>query len=78
MGMTPYWTHADGMTAWYRVHVLDKNYSVKVAESPFEEYVAITEIKLEWSGGNSVAKRIDAGEEYDSISAAFFAARKAE
>ena len=43
--MKPYWTHADGMTSWYRVHVREKNYSVKVEESPFEEDVAITEIK---------------------------------
>lgn len=75
--MTPYWTHADGMTAWYRVHVLDKNYSVKVAESPFEEDVAITEIKLEWSGGNTVPRQIQAGDEYDRVCAAFFMAKKA-
>ena len=75
--MTPYWTHADGMTAWYRVHVLDKNYSVKVTESPFEEDVAITEIKLEWSGGNTVPRQIQAGDEYDRVCAAFFMAKKA-
>ena len=77
MKIEPYWTHSDGMTSWYRVHVREKNYSVKVTESPFEEDVAITEIRLEWSGGNSVAKQMDAGEEYDRVSAAFFAARTA-
>ena len=75
--MKPYWTHADGTTSWYRVHVLEKNYSVKVAESPFEEDVAITEIKQEWSGGNSFPRPVLAGSEYDKVSAAFFAARKA-
>jgi len=75
--MKPYWTHADGMTSWYRVHILDKNYSVKVTESPFEEDVAITEIKAEWSGGNTAPRQVHAGDEYDRVSAAFFAARKA-
>ncbi|MES2950035.1 MAG: hypothetical protein V4858_15950 [Pseudomonadota bacterium] len=77
MAMTPFWMDPDGSTAWYRVHVLDRNYSVKATESPFEEDVAITEIKVEWSGGKSSPRRISAGEEYDRVSAAFFAAKKA-
>ena len=74
--MKPFWTDPDGMTAWYRVHVLDKNYSVKVVESPFEEDVEITEIKQEWSGGTSSARTIQAGVEYDRVCAAFHAAKK--
>jgi hypothetical protein len=75
--MKPYWTHEDGMTAWYRVHILDRNYSVKVIDSPFEEDVTISEIKMEWSGGNSVSRVIDPGDEYDRVCAAFLAAKKA-
>lgn len=75
--MKPYWTHSDGMTSWYRVHVLDKNYSVKIEESPFEEDVVITEVRQEWSGGNSVPRQIHAGDEYDRVCAAFYAAKKA-
>lgn len=75
--MKPYWTNSDGTTSWYRVHILDKNYSVKVEESPFEEDVSITEIKLEWSGGKNAARPIDHGAEYDRVSAAFRAAKNA-
>lgn len=75
--MKPYWTDPDGMTSWYRVHILEKNYSVKVIESPFEDDVVITEIKLEWSGGNSVPRPVPAGDEYDKVCAAFQAAKKA-
>lgn len=75
--MTPYWTHPDGSSAWYRVHIQEKNYSVKVLESPFEEDVVITEIKQEWSGGKTASRKIEAGEEYDRVKEAYFAARKA-
>ncbi len=75
--MKPYWSDPDGSSAWYRVHVHDKNYSVKVLESPFEEDVAITEIKQEWSGGKTASRTIRAGDEYNKVSAAYFAARKA-
>ncbi|MEO7104959.1 MAG: hypothetical protein ABIZ09_01180 [Rhodoferax sp.] len=74
----PYWTHPDDSFAWYRVHIHDRNYSVKVVESPFEEDVAITEIKQEWSGGKTASRKIEAGEEYEKVSAAYFAARKAQ
>ena len=77
MTTTPYWTHPDGSSAWYRVHIHEKNYSVKVNESPFEEDVAVTEIKQEWSGGKTTTRKIDAGEDFDRVSAAYFAARKA-
>lgn len=69
--MKPYWTDPDGMTSWYRVHILEKNYSVKVVESPFEDDVTIVEIKLEWNGGKSAARAVPAGEEYDRVCAAF-------
>lgn len=75
--MKPYWTHSDGMTCWYRVHILDKNYSVKVVESPFDEEGEITEIKAEWSGGNTAPRPVHAGEEYERVRAAFLAAKKA-
>ncbi len=75
--MKAYWTHPDGSCAWYRVHIHEKNYSVKVTESPFEEDVAVTEIRQEWSGGKSASRKIDAGEEYERVTAAYFAARKA-
>lgn len=75
--MKAYWTHPDGSFAWYRVHIYEKNYSVKVTESPFEEDVAVTEIRQEWSGGKSASRKIDAGDEYDRVTAAYFAARKA-
>lgn len=77
MPMTPYWSHPDGSYAWYRVHLQEKNYSVKVLESPFEEDVAITEIKQEWSGGKTASRRVDAGDEFERVKAAYFAARKA-
>ena len=76
--MKAHWTHPDGSYAWFRVHLHEKNYSVKVIESPFEEDVAVTEIKQEWSGGKTASRRIDAGEEYDRVTAVYFAARKAE
>ena len=59
------------------MHIAEKNYSVKVVESPFEENVVITEVKLEWSGGNSAPRQIQAGAEYDKVCAAFHAAEKA-
>lgn len=73
--MKPFWTHPDGMTCWYRIHILDKNYSVKVVESPFDDD-EITEIRMEWGGGNSAQRQIQAGAEYDKVSAAFRAAKK--
>lgn len=73
--MKPYWTDSDGSTSWYRVHILEKNYSVKVVESPFEDDVLITEVKQEWSGGNSAPRQIQSGEEYDRVCAAFHAAK---
>ena len=75
--MTPYWTSPDGTTAWYRVHILDKNYSVKVTESPFEEDVKIIEVKFEWSGGNTMPRHLHDGSEYERVCAAFWAAKKA-
>lgn len=79
MALKPFWTHSDGETSWYRVHVLEKNYSVKVVESPFEEDAVVAEIKQEWSGGNSSTRQVHAGEEYDRVCAAFRAAKaKAE
>jgi hypothetical protein len=74
--MKPYWTHPDGMTSWYRVHILERNYSVKIVESPFDE-MTITEIKFEWSGGNSFPRQVPPGDEYDKVCAAVFAAKKA-
>ncbi len=75
--MKPYWTDPDGSNAWYRVHLYEKNYSVKVIESPFEEDVVITEVKQEWSGGKTASRKIEAGAEYDKVCAVFFATRKA-
>jgi len=75
--MKPYWSHPDGSSAWYRVHLHEKNYSVKVLDSPFEEDVVIAEIKQEWSGGKTASRTIEAGDEYNKVSAAYFAARKA-
>lgn len=77
MTIKPYWSHPDGSSAWYRVHLQEKNYSVKVLESPFEEDVAITEIKQEWSGGKTASRTIESGDEYDKVKAAYFAARNA-
>ena len=77
MTIKPYWAHPDGSSAWYRVHIHEKNYSVKVIESPFEEDVVISEIKQEWSGGKTASRTIEAGVEYDKVSAAYFAARSA-
>ena len=74
--MNPYWTSPDGMTHWYRVHILERNYSVKVVESPFDGD-EITEVKLEWSGGNSSPRQLSKGDEYDRVCAAFHAAKKA-
>lgn len=73
--MTPYWTSPDGDTHWYRVHILEKNYSVKVVESPFDDD-EIVEVKLEWSGGNSSPRKLHDGEEYARVCAAYRAAKK--
>lgn len=73
--MKPFWTDSDGTTAWYRVHILEKNYSVKVTESPFDDDVQVIEVKLEWGGGNHPARKVSAGDEFDKVSAAFRAAK---
>ena len=75
-GMQAYWTDSDGFTSWYRVHILDKNYSVKVVESPFEEHGDVQEVKLEWGGKRTPARKVAAGPEFDMVRAAFFAAKK--
>ncbi len=75
--MTPYWTSSDGTTHWYRVHILEKNYSVKVVESPFDGD-EIVEVRSEWSGGNSSPRQLQQGDEYARVCAAFWAAKKPE
>lgn len=71
--MQPFWT--DGESAWYRVHLGEKNYSVKASEDPFGE-IEILEIKSEWSGGKSASQKLSAGEHFDRVAAAFLEAKK--
>jgi hypothetical protein len=71
--MQAYWTRDD--VSWYRLHLADKNYSVKAAEDPFGD-VNILEIKSEWSGGKSVSQTLGPGELYDRVAQAFLAAKK--
>ena len=73
--MDPYWTSSDGQSAWYRVHILEKNYSVKIVEDPFEEEGMITEVRMEWSGNKTVARTLSKGDEYDRVCAAYRAAK---
>jgi len=71
--MQAYWTRDD--VSWYRLHLADKNYSVKATEDPFGD-VNILEIKSEWSGGKSVSQTLGPGELYDRVAQAFLAAKK--
>ena len=71
--MKPFWT--DGETSWYRVHLVDRNYSVKASEDPFGE-IQILEIKSEWSGGRSASQKLAAGDLYDNVAAVFLAAKR--
>lgn len=72
-GMHAYWTQGD--VSWYRVHLADKNYSVKASEDPFGD-ITILEIKSEWSGGKTVSQTLPAGELYERVAQAFLAAKK--
>lgn len=73
--MKPFWT--DDETAWYRIHLGEKNYSVKASEDPFGE-VQILEIKSEWSGGKTASQTLSEGERYDRVAAAFLAAKNSD
>jgi hypothetical protein len=66
--------HTDGDNAWYRLHILEKNYSVEASEDPFGE-LQILHIRSEWNGGKSVARNVPAGPEFDKIAAAFLTAK---
>lgn len=72
--MQAYWTQGD--ISWYRVHLADKNYSVKASEDPFGD-VSILEIKSEWSGGKSISQTLSPGPLYDRVAQAFLSAKKA-
>ena len=71
--MQAYWTQGD--VSRDRVHLADKNYSVKASDDPFGD-VNILEIKSEWSGGKSVSQTLSPGELYDRVAEAFLAAKK--
>jgi hypothetical protein len=75
MPIEPFWTATDGLSAWYRVHILEKNYSVKIVQDPFEEDGLIAEVRAEWSGNKSMARTLSNGEEYDRVCAAYHAAK---
>jgi hypothetical protein len=70
--MKPYWT--DGESAWYRIHLAERNYSVKASEDPFGE-VSILQVKTEWNGGKRPPQPLLNGEEYDQVCAAFLNAK---
>ena len=70
--MRSFWT--DGESSWYRIHLAEKNYSVKASEDPFGE-VSILQVQAEWNGGKRPATTLHNGEEYDRVCAAFLAAK---
>jgi hypothetical protein len=70
--MKPFWT--DGESSWYRLHLAEKNYSVKASEDPFGE-VAILQVQAEWNGGKRPATTLHSGDEYDQVCTAFLAAK---
>lgn len=72
--MQAYWSKGD--TAWYRLHLADKNYSVKTSEDPFGD-ITILEIKSEWSGGKTASQTLAPGDLYNRVAQAFLAAKQA-
>ncbi len=70
--MKPFWT--DGESAWYRIHLAERNYSVKASEDPFVE-LTILLVNSEWNGGRRPPQALHSGEEYDRVCAAFLAAK---
>lgn len=72
--MQAFWT--DGESSWYRIHLAERNYSVKASEDPFGE-VNILQVQAEWNGGKRPAITLRDGDEYDRVCAAFLAAKSA-
>lgn len=72
--MKPFWT--DGESSWYRIHLADRNYSLKVSEDPFGD-VSFLQVQTEWNGGKRAATPLLSGEEYDQVCAAFLVAKSA-
>lgn len=71
--MKPFVIHTTGEASWYRFHHLEKNFSIKVIDDPFDG-LQVQEIKLEWGGGKSVPKILAEGDEFDRVKALFLAA----
>jgi hypothetical protein len=70
--MKPFWT--DGESAWYRIHLAERNYSVKASDDPFGD-ISILQVQAEWNGGKRPAQTLLSGDEYDHVCAAFLTAK---